>query len=474
LVADPDKVAAVDPVTNHITFRNVSANPGLDEDQGKLIDTPALADINGDGKPEIIVGSNEEYPVGTGDEGPINVSPTNALLTSAVGRAGVLTEANGRVYAIRATGRRGGRNPFLPGWPHKIGIIDAGLLPDVGEGINGSPVVAPLRCPSGGPGAKVGVTPDAGPAYILNPDGSSCYGQTAGADNTLATDFAVAASKYDTPTFAAVGYPAFGSLDGRSVDFLAPVAGLFRAVDLIAPEYQGGQDFLGAWNPQLPTAQTLPGFPAEVNDLQFLTGPAVGDILGRGGQEVIGGTSSLDLAAFTATGAPASARWPKLTGDWTVATPTLGPFGALAHKVVVSLMRAGALSVYRTPARACSPSSSPRYHHDNWNSGDFTRDAIVPGRPFGPRIVRGVLRFRAPGGDLMCGRAARYEVVTSAHPITAASFGRARRLRVGLIPARAGTLQRLRLPRGARRYVAVRAVDAAGNVGLPLVQKLTR
>ena len=102
LVADPDKVAAVDPVTNHITFRNVDPNPGLSEDQGKLIDTPALADIDGSGKPEIIVGSNEEYPVGTGDEGQLNVSPTNSLLTSAIGRAGVLKMANGRVYAIRS------------------------------------------------------------------------------------------------------------------------------------------------------------------------------------------------------------------------------------------------------------------------------------------------------------------------------------------------------------------------------------
>ena len=32
----------------------------------------------------------------------------------------------------------------------------------MGEGINGSPVVAPLTCPQGGEGLKIGVTPDAG------------------------------------------------------------------------------------------------------------------------------------------------------------------------------------------------------------------------------------------------------------------------------------------------------------------------
>src|SRR5205085_5402166 len=131
--------------------------------------------IDGSRYPSIIVGSNEEYPVGTGDEGQINVSPANSLLTSAIGQAGLLTLANGRLYAIRHDGTRSGHS-FLPGWPVKIAIIDAGLLPDVGEGINGSPVLAPLRCPSGGTGMKIGVSPDAGPAYVLNANGTSCYG----------------------------------------------------------------------------------------------------------------------------------------------------------------------------------------------------------------------------------------------------------------------------------------------------------
>src|SRR5205823_9479115 len=86
---------------------------------------------------------------------------------------------------------------FRDGWPAKIGIIDAGLLPDVGEGINGSPVVAPVRCPEGGEGLKVGVTPDAGPGYLLNADGSSCYGSTAGTYNALQTDFAAGNGKTD-------------------------------------------------------------------------------------------------------------------------------------------------------------------------------------------------------------------------------------------------------------------------------------
>ncbi len=478
LIADPDKVAAVDPTTGHITFRNVDPSPGLSEDQGKLIDTPAVADVTGSGHPSILVGSNEEYGAGTGDEGAVNISPGNALLTSAIGKAGLLKFANGRVYAVAWNGNRSG-HPFLPGWPHKIGIIDAGLLPDVGEGINGSPVVAPLRCPSGGGGMKIAVTPDAGPAYVLNADGSSCYGQTAGADNTLASDFAASAGKYDTPTYAALGYPAFGTLDGHSTSLIAPVTGLFRALDVGVNEYQGGQDFIGAWNPQLATAQFRTGYPAEVNDLQFLTGQVIGAIGTGPGQQVIGGSSSLDLEAFGATGASASAAWPKLTGDWTVATPTLGSFGTLdtapgARKDVVSVTRSGILSVYRTPAGACTPSSSPHFHHDIANSGDYTRDAVPPGVPMAGRIHGRVLSFQAPGGDLLCGHAKRYEVAISSRSISPQNFARARHLAIRLVPGRAGGLQRFTLPRGLRGYVAVRAVDAAGNIGRPLVLRLPR
>jgi hypothetical protein len=477
LVADPGKVAAVDPLTGHITFRNVDPHPGLSEDQGKIIDTPAVVPLDASGRPAIIVGTNEEYGAGTGDEGPVNISPTNGLLTSSIARSGLLKLANGRLYAIRADGARGGQSPFLKGWPAKVGIIDAGLLPDVGEGINGSPVVAPLRCPSGSFGAKIGVTPDAGPAYVFNADGSSCYGRAGGGDGTLETDLVPGRGKYDTPAYAALGYPAFGSLDGRRISLFAPVSGLLRAVDAAAPEYQGGQDFIGAWDPTLPSAQFRRGFPSAVNDLQFLTGPVVGQITAGRGQQVLEATSSLDLEAFSAGGAPANSRWPKLTGDWTVATPTLGSFGTLdtasdARKDVVSVTRAGALAVYRTRAPACSPSSSPRFHHDIANSGDYVRDAVAPGVPTGAAVHGRRVHMIAPGDDLLCGTASAYQLATSARPITAASFRHARRLALRVRPARPGSSQHFVLPRRTLRFVAIRAVDEAGNVGRPLLLRV--
>src|SRR5205807_3993604 len=188
------------------------------------------------------------------------------------------------------------------GWPVKIGIINAGLLPDVGEGINGSPVVAPLNCPEGGEGPKIGVIPDAGPGYVLNADGSSCYGSSEGKYNALATDFSAGNGKTDTPAFPAVGEPAFGTLDGTSTDVFNPVAGLIRALDAVAPDYQkGGQDFTAAW--QANSGQYAPGFPAVNNDLSIITGETVGDVTGEAPkQEVLAGTASQDLQAYNLEG----------------------------------------------------------------------------------------------------------------------------------------------------------------------------
>src|SRR5947199_5381868 len=129
----------------------------------------------------------------------------------------------------------------------------------------------------------------------------------------------------------------------------------------------------------------------------------------------------------------------------------------------------GALSVYKTPAGACSPSSSPRFHHDDANSGDFTRDAVSPGKPMDAAISRDTLTFKAPGDDLLCGTATSYQVVTSNNPITPENFDQATAVNGAPGPAAPGTAQTFALPPGVGRYIAIRAEDDQHNIGLPAV-----
>jgi hypothetical protein len=340
--------------------------------------------------------------------------------------------------------------------------------------VTGNPIIGSVAC-AGAPSPRVGAVANNGPAYVLDENGVSCYGRDAqDRDIPLQTDGY--ANQFDHPMLPAVGHPAFVDLGGASPSLVMPSAGIMRALDLAFPEYQRGQDFVAAWTIE-GGGQLRPGFPAAVNDLQFLTGPSGADIDGLPGEELVAGTASKDLQAFDAAGEPAGTAWPKVTTDWTVANPLIGSFGTLdvdsgATKVVVGMTRSGYLNAYATAAPACSPASWPRFHHDNANSGDYGRDATLPGAPFEAGVTGTTLEFRAPGDDLLCGAADHYEIVTSPDPIDAASFDSATPLGGAPDPAAPGTPQTYSIPPSAERYVGIRAVDDQGNVGRPAVVDL--
>jgi hypothetical protein len=473
-VVDRSKITAIDPVTNAPTFKP-KTDLGDALNQGAIIDTPAVANITGDKRPEIIVGTNEEYPAG--DDGGFNAGSLNTASLSLLAQSGQLDLVNSRVYAIKPTGDpKGpadlGTDAFVTGWPVKVADVFAELLPVVGEGVTGSPVVGTVNCPSGGSGVKVGAMSVAGPGYFFNPDGTSCYGKSNGHDTAMSVEgpgFAANSPKYDHPVIPVAGQPTLGNLDPSGISFLAPSAGVMRALDLALNEYQGGQDFTGVWNSS--TGEFHPGFPAVQNDLSFLTGPSVADVDSVPGDEVLSATASLDLNAFNAqTGEYADpTRWPKLTGDWVVANPLIGSFGQLetdsaTHNRVIELTRAGTLFAFDTPAPACPVGSWPRFHHDNASSGDFSRDAIAPGAVTDAKVLGNALVFKAPGDDLLCGNVDHYEVVTSDVPIRGGDFGGAASLKPASASA-PGASQTLDLKFALRRYVAVRAVDEQGNAG---------
>jgi hypothetical protein len=481
LVTDPDKTASIDPSSQEVRFDLTKApEAGSDTpDQGAIIDTPAVANVSGDARPEILLGTNEEYTANLGDEGGLNVGGANALTIQNLGpalAAAGLSPANSRMYAIRASGDADG-NPKTADWlaaghwPVKIAMLKADLLPVVGEGITGAPVVGPVTCASGGAGNKIGVIPNNGLAYVLNADGTSCLGQVGGKDQTMDTD---KGGGGDHPAFAAVGHPAFANFAG-GMTLLAPVAGLNRALDLALNEYQtGGQDFISAWDPT--TGQFRTNYPARMNDLQFLTGPSVADINGQPGGELLEASAYLDLQAYTDQGT-AVPGFPKLTSDWIVANPLIGTWGTRdtdpgTTRVVSAITRNGTILAYKTTAPPCEADAQhplgqwPRFHHDPANSGDNSRDAVDPGAPFALVTAGGKLTFKAPGDDLLCGKVAGYEVVESDSPIDGRNFDQGDPVpTAAAIPVNPGQTQTLTLGGKLKRYIAVRGVDEQGNVG---------
>src|SRR5439155_1200372 len=112
----------------------------------KIMDSPAIGDIDHDGSLDIVVGTNEAY------NEPINASlssGTSMAVAELLAASGSAHPANTRVYAIHKDGNNhpcagcpAFTEPFLPGWPVKIAFFTAEILPDVGEGINASPALA--------------------------------------------------------------------------------------------------------------------------------------------------------------------------------------------------------------------------------------------------------------------------------------------------------------------------------------------
>ena len=479
LVVDRSKVGSIDPDTHAV--RLDPAKVDRQEPQGAIIDTPAVGDIAGDARPEIVVGTNEEYIPGRGNEGQHGFAPTNAFALSFVLPAsGALDPSNTRLHVILPEGDPDGdartAPPTLEHWPAEIGQSGTDTLPVVGEGVTGAPVINDVACPEGGEGPKIGASGHAGPAFVLNPDTTSCYGDEGDDENedgvpdqpvTLRSDGGDGVGQTDTPVISAFGHPVIADT-GEGTTVLSPALGALRALDIAFPEYQGGQDFLGGWNAE--TGEFRPGFPARMNDLQFLTGPSVAEIDGvTPTQEILSASASLDLQGFTVAGTPIDPSWPKLTSDWVVTNPLIGSWGDSDTKVVAIATRSGFLLAYEVAAGICDGTDAwPRFHHDNWNTGDGRnageRDTILPGKPEDVRAEEGELRWTAAGDDLMCGTAT-HEVVTSDEPITGANFDDATPVEDGAEGRAAGDDESVALPADVKRYVAVRAVDDAGNVG---------
>lgn len=395
LVVDPAEVRSVNPVTDQVSFK-----PGSGVTQGtKLIDTPAIGNLAGSsGPPDVVVGANEEYL------GTPNVSAADPLydtLGGAGGAVGAFSTANSRVYAIRPQGIVSAGHPcptapgalpsacaFLSGWPVAIADFESSLLPDVGDGITNSPALGPAAgslvsgtatgsAPITGAGPlEVGVMSAAGPAYVLEANGTSAFGTGPDGKPKVASSQptgVLSNANEGGPSIPALGAPIFAPLgpSASGTSLVAPAISLAEALNVAFPgDHPVHPSELDAWSSA--TGHFVAGFPQVMNDLQFFDQPIVADVAGsRAGPFVVEASASYDLRAFNALGQEAPG-FPKFTGGWMVNSPSMGSFGQLGDQVLAAGTREGYLLVWTTPTPACAPSGPwPTAHHDLWNTNDL-------------------------------------------------------------------------------------------------------
>jgi hypothetical protein len=363
-------MVSIDPATGKATAPPPPAPRVVRDRAAKSLSSPAAGDLDGDGRPELVVATNEEYRDGSGPSTFAIESPLLGVLASLlplVDLEDLRLDTTGRVYAVKPEGNAAAGGPFLSGWPVSVPLLAPGILPTVGTGTPGAPAIAVV---DGAP--RVMIFGAIGPIVLVNGAGEPALGEIGGLPRVLAHDFPAGfpevpatAGSPDAPFFGALGAAAVGDITGDGApELVAPTGGLRKLLDVAVSAQQGLADAptptgfvtegiahhqISAWSAA--TGALLPAFPRVMEDMQFIGSPALADVDGDGVAEVLNGSGVYQVRAYRADGSM-PAGWPKFTHGWHIASPTAGDVDGDGLTEVVAFTREGQLFVWDTPAPA--------------------------------------------------------------------------------------------------------------------------
>jgi hypothetical protein len=402
----------------------------------EAINEPAIANLSGDGKQEVVVATNETY-------GAVQ-DPAQGLSALLAGAAG----GSSRVYAVWPSGKGHAGGPFLPGWPVKLDGAIQSTLPLIGPGQN--PAIAKIG------GQETIVASTTGSATIEEYDAGGtqvrAVQQGAYGPGSNATDRSGTINLFESAVLGRLS-------PGSPLDIVKYGLSLSDVSNLLLTGQNAPYNHLiGAYDST--TGAPLPSWPRITDDFQFLSASDIARVdTGSPGNQVVAGTGLGLLHAYDGTTGRDVSGFPKVTGGWLFAPAAFSNDGRMAD-----ITREGYLFQWNLPRLAKCQNQWPQFRHDPHQSGNYDADGTPPNKPRALSLKNGVLSWKAPGGDYWCGAADRYRIVTSSQPITPQRFAATTPLATPPEPKWGGTVQTYRLP-AHKRYVAIRAIDNAGNVG---------
>ena len=305
---------------------SLSENTDPKQLRDRIVSTPAIGDLTGDGVPDIVLGTNENY------------------------------DNQGRLYAID-----GASAQYLPGWP--ISVVTNYVLPLVGSGMPNAPAMADL---DGDKIPEIVVGGIAGGARTYNskgkqfgriyPNSSNSYGPMSDAKNAV--------------SIVLMASPAIGDLDDDGVlDVVQPTGG----GDAAAAFASGGirRDFehhVAAWDTK--TGEFKPGFPRVIEDWQFFNSAVIADIDGDGKSEAIEASAGYWVHAWRADGTEPTG-FPKLTGGWVTQSVAIGDMDGDGKLELAVGTRDGWLFGWRAQGKQTGRIDWASFHHDLMNTGNY-------------------------------------------------------------------------------------------------------